>query len=627
LDSARAGYSINGSLPVIKNFVFTPPLGAGESRTVIFDGPFGADVSFPQAYVVLGFTNLGLENASLKANDTARRVFQTLSPYSIPSPVYPTYASLLGSRWQRGRGQSAPAGNTSLWTAKTINAESTTGIDFQVATPSLQEWIYSASYEGPTLVKFAFKAAVTVVGGTIPATSMNEDTIKLVYSIDCGASWKTSRSFTNTDLAGNVLSNSFNEFILDLENPRGALLVGFLAKRKTGTNPTSAFTFHIDSVAFNTPNFSDMGSSGIILGSSGAITCSGSNPVPLSVIVKNLGSTAVTASSIGYRNNGQSFSKVVNFSPALAPGKSDTVLFSGTEAPVFSSAGYYALFGFTNLTGEGTNTRFNDTSAIISYTIFPKIAVPYNQVFNLPTSLPIGWLSDTSSGKAFKIVAGRGPNGSSALSFRSQGSFNRAQVVTRNFGPITASANFLNLFYRSQEQSGAFFRLRPNDFIDVLVSTNCGATYALLGRIDSLNQQVAPGYLYKNFSLDAYIGQDLTFMIDAKTTPKPFLSNLLDISSFGVGGLVSADELISEAINQNFTVYPNPSDKGFVVISSIPQESTWQVFNQKGQLLKPEMQIISESEQKIITNAWPSGIYILKVTNRRGQLIRKFSIE
>ena len=284
------------------------------------------------------------------------------------------------------------------------------------------------------------------------------------------------------------------------------------------------------------------------------------------------------------------------------------------------------MFGFTNLTGEGTNTRFNDTSSIISYFIFPKVNVPYNQTFNLPTSLPVGWLSDTASGKAFKILAGRGPQGSSVLAFRSQGSFNRAQVITRNYGPITASAKFLNLFYRSQEQSGAFFRLRPNDFIDVLVSTNCGNTYAPLGRIDSLNQQVAPGFLYKNFNLDSFIGQDLTFMIDAKITPKPFSSNFLDISLFGLDGLVSADQLISEATPQ-IELYPNPSDKGYVVISSMPQESTWQVFNQKGQLLNPELQIISEQEQKIMTNGWAKGIYILKVTNLKGQWIRKFSVE
>ena len=115
-------------------------------------------------------------------------------------------------------------------------------------------------------------------------------------------------------------------------------------------------------------------------------------------------------------------------------------------------------------------------------------------------------------------------------------------------------------------------------------------------------------------------------MIDAKITPKPFSSNFLDISLFGLDGLVSADQLISEATPQ-IELYPNPSDKGYVVISSMPQESTWQVFNQKGQLLNPELQIISEQEQKIMTNGWAKGIYILKVTNLKGQWIRKFSVE
>lgn len=612
LDSTRAGYNINNGPVVFKNFSFVPPLLPGQSRTLIFDGPFGADITFPQSYTIKGFVFLTQENIAQRINDTAKRIFQTVSPVVMPSPVYNTFGNLLAARWQRGRGATFPFGPASSWNAKTLNSEQTTGIDFTSSVTQLQDWIYSVSYEGPTLAKFVFKAGVSVAGGTQPVTSMNSDSVRVVYSTDCGASWLTARYFTNADLTSGVLSNRMKEFVFDLANPRGALLVGFQAIRRTGSPSASQFTFHIDSIVMNTPQFVDLAGTGVVLGTNGLITCSGPNPVQLGVIVRNQGSLPVETSKVGYKNNSVIFSKNVSFNPPLGIGKSDTIYFNGTEAPVFSSAGNYQLYGFLELQGENADTRFNDTSGLVSYNILPKLAVPYTQTFPLPTALPVGWSSDTISGKGFKIVAGRGPVGTNALSFRSQSTFNRAQVTTRNFGPITTSAPYLNLIYRTVEQSGAFFRLRPADFIDLLVSTDCGINYVPLARIDSLNQTVAAGFIYKNFDMSAFTGQDVTIRVDAKLTPKPFDSNFLDIFLFSLDGFLSSDPLL-EAESVLPFVYPNPVSGRNAGLKNLKPGSRIALSDLNGRLMIPEIHTEGEREISLPLEGLSKGIYLIKI--------------
>jgi hypothetical protein len=629
LDSTDAGFFINGGLAIRKKFGFSPLLQPGASTTLIFSGTSGADMSFQEGQAITAFVSLKKEALEGRINDTVRYSYGLISPLTIPTPVYPTYAATAAARWQRARGAKVPSGNFSTWGQKTTFPNNpTTGMDFSAAPSTLQEWFYSASYSGPSIVKLNFKAAVTGIGNTNEVTGMNEDTLKVLYSVDCGVSWNTIKSFSGQDLSSNVISNTLKEFSYEIFSTRGSILFGFAGFRKPGAPVSNGFTFHVDSISINAPSFPDFSATSILPGIDGTSTCPGSNPVTVAVVVRNSGSIPIPSAIVGYKVNGLPKTKLVNFTaPGLAVGKLDTVRFTGTDAPVYNIAGKYLLKGFVNLSNEAPTTAFNDSSSENTFTLFAKVPVPYLENFQGVGSLPIGWVADTASGKGFKHTLGRGPAGSQALSFRSQTGATRANLITRNFGVITPTTNFLGLAYRSQDNTNALFRLRPSDYIDVMVSSNCGATYDFLGRIDSVNQLVAAGFLAKDFPLAAYVGQDITVKLDVKITPKAFQTVFLDISKFSIGGPTSVDGIL-EGNAEGVLLYPNPASRqSGVTIQSDKHFVSALAFGMSGQQIT--LPITSENDGifKISTEKLTQGIYILILQGNTGPVRLRLVVE
>ncbi len=613
IDSTDAAFSINGSLPVRKAFGFNPPLSPGASALLTFSGNFGADMSSPESRNIIAYVIPRVQNPAQRINDTARRSYNLIAPLTIPTPVYPTYPSLLTARWQRGRGTSVPFGNFSLWNVRTINAENTSGVDFAGSPSTLNEWLYSASYTGPSRVNFVFKAAVTQIGSAAAATGMNQDSVKVLYSLDCGASWQAVKIFSQQDLSSGNIGNSLREFSYQLVNSRGSILVGFAGLRAAGAPATSGFTFHVDSVTLAVPQFPDIASPAVLTGISGQPSCPTPNPIPLGVVVRNAGTQPLNSATVGYRvNNGPAVTQTVSFTPALTQGALDTVVFTGSNAPVYNAAGLFRVKGFAKISGEEPSTAFNDSSGSFIVSLYPNVEVPYNETFQGSGLLPTGWTSDTLTGRGFRNSIGRGPNGIQALSFRSQPAFPRGTLLTRNFGPITATTNFLSIAYRTQEQTGAFFRLRTGDFIDILVSTDCGTSFTLLGRIDSLNQLVAPGFIPRDFNLGSYIGQNLTVRIDARLTTRPFTSNFLDISRFTIGGPTGISEPAFSDVSS--FLYPNPVPSGsFLMLKSPFSQVRVQIFTPDGKSFDPGIRPAGENLFQIDTRKLPEGFYFIKV--------------
>lgn len=616
LDSTEAGFFINGGFPIRKKFAFTPALQPGASTLLEFSGIYGADLSVPEGQSIVAFVNPQLQSAEQRINDTARRSYNLIAPLTIPTPVYQAYANLLGARWQRGRGATIPSGGFSLWGAKTLGTQATIGMDFAGSPSTLNEWFYSASYTGPSRVNFIFKAAVTSIGATTAAAGMNQDTLKVMYSLDCGASWSTLKKFSQADLSSGSLNNSLKEFSFELVSSRGSILVGFAGFRAASAPATNGFTFHVDSVTLAVPSFPDVAATSALIGINGLPSCPSNNPIAMGVVVRNAGTMPIANATVGYIvNNGTPVTQPVTFTPALAQGASDTILFTGANAPVYSNAGVYRIKGFAKMVGESGLTAFNDSSQMSMLALYGQIPVPYTENFANSGLLPLGWNSDTLSGKGFKLTAGRGVAGGQAMSFRSQPSSNRAQVLTRNYGPIQASTPFLSIAYRSQEQSGAFFRLRPSDFIDVLVSTDCGANFTAVGRIDSLNQVVAAGFLNRDFDISSFVGQTLTVKIDAKLTPKAFSSNYLDIVRMSFGQATDAEEIL-EGADAGFVVYPNPSEAGSrITIRGTAPVRNLMLVTMDGRQITPDWKQIDDTRVELDLSRVPASLYILRISS------------
>jgi hypothetical protein len=614
LDSTEAGFFINGGFPIRRKFAFSPALQPGASAVLEFSGIYGADLSVPEGQSIVGFVNPMLQSVEQRNNDTVRRSYNLIAPLTIPTPVYQAYANMLGARWQRGRGISVPSGGFSFWGAKAVGTQATIGVDFAGSPSSLNEWFYSASYTGPSRVNLIFKAAVTEIGGVGPAAGMNEDTLKVMYSLDCGATWSTLKKFSQADLTSGAINNTLQEFSYELVSSRGSILVGFAGFRSATAPVANGFTFHVDSLTLAVPTFPDISGTNALIGLRGLPSCPSSNSIALGVIVRNAGTQPITNATVGYTvNNGAPVTVAHTFQPPLAQGATDTVEFLGSNAPVYANSGTYTVKGFAKMVGESGLTAFNDTSGISMLALYGEIPVPYTENFANSGLLPKGWTSDTLSGKGFRLTAGRGVAGGQAMSFRSQPSSNRAQVLTRNYGPIQASTPFLSIAYRSQEQSGAFFRLRPSDFIDVMVSTDCGANFTAVGRIDSLNQVVASGFINHDFDISAFANQNLTVKIDAKLTPKAFSSNFLDIVRMSFGQATDAEELLTDA-DAGFVVYPNPSETGSTLnIRGQGQIRHLMLVTMDGRQLQPTWKQIQPGQVELDLGQVPASLYMLRI--------------
>ncbi|WP_317897894.1 T9SS type A sorting domain-containing protein [Aurantibacillus circumpalustris] len=77
--------------------------------------------------------------------------------------------------------------------------------------------------------------------------------------------------------------------------------------------------------------------------------------------------------------------------------------------------------------------------------------------------------------------------------------------------------------------------------------------------------------------------------------------------------IVGINEIGSSPISKNFFVYPNPSTERFTIVSAKLQNSSYQLFNSVGQLVKEE--IIDNTEQVVSVSNFLPGIYILILKN------------
>lgn len=625
LDSTDAGFFINSNLTIRRKFAFNPPLQPGQSTNLIFDGNAGADMSVSESQFVTAFVALRQQAIAQRFNDTIRRSFNLAAPSVIPTPIYNTYISLLNATWQRGRGANAPVTNSSSWGERSIDAQQTAGVDFRATPGLLQEWLYSVAYAGPSRAVLNFKAAVTAIGSSSPATGMNSDSIKVLISVDCGASWRAIRTFSGADLANGSISNRLREYSFELFNSGRALIVGFAGFRQANGPSTNGFTFHVDSISITTPQFPDMAAPIVMPGLVRNATCPGSESIPLGVVVRNAGTIAVTSATVGYVVNSVPRSRVVNFSGAgLAPGALDTISFTGTEAPVYNAVGNYNFKGFVRLTGEDPSTSFNDSSSLVRVVILPTQAVPLTETFQINRLLPSGWLSDTVTGRGFKIALGRGPSGTQALNFRAQGAFTTGQVITRNLGPINAEGNILNLSYRTLDQGGSFFRLRPGDYIEIFASTDCGNTFTSINRLDSAEQAVVAGFLTLTTPLDAYNGQVVSLKIEAKLTPRGITSNFLDISRFAIE---RATDVLAQPLQSTATLYPNPLQVGDnVTIEGDMQVKTAYVLSASGQQLPVNFTQTAKNTHIVHTSGLKAGMYVLVLKSANGWFSRKIVV-
>lgn len=192
----------------------------------------------------------------------------------------------------------------------------------------------------------------------------------------------------------------------------------------------------------------------------------------------------------------------VNSGSLLSDGEMDVDLTSNFD---FDSSGVYTFKAWTVFGPD--NNQVNDTLPELQRNILVANSIPYTQTFNAGTAIPTGW----TSGR-FVVTAGSGragSNGARVNLFNTTPFSANALLQSPRVNNITATTA-LRFDYRILNNvGGTAATLSVTDSIKVMVSTDCGNTFTMVGLINGTNHVPSLDFNTHQVDLGAYVGSDV----------------------------------------------------------------------------------------------------------------------
>jgi hypothetical protein len=194
------------------------------------------------------------------------------------------------------------------------------------------------------------------------------------------------------------------------------------------------------------------------------------------------------------------------------------------------------------------NNRSNDTFVVVKTLIVPK-ALPLDEGFEQNGQLP-GWQLSTDFYRQ-----NRGKTGNSISAFVNGNQLNRFFILPK-LAKITEANTFLRFDYRVVLDQPYYSSLAvpylPWGKIDVMISTDCGATFSILKTIDTSNHKPTIYYQSVNIPLSNFINSEciIKFVVNNSALPV-----YMDFDNLYVGvpcSQLSGFDAI-EAANNNLT--------------------------------------------------------------------------
>lgn len=329
-------------------------------------------------------------------NDTTEFVF---TRYGQGFPVF-NFSQYSGNivddypGWKEQAGHK-PAGFTSAWQRCTPEQESGLGsvtAKVNLLTNVYREWLITPPFKPTSVSGIRFKAAVTDFG-TAEADQMgSDDSLKVMVSTDCGATWKP-LFFLN---AANNLTNTLTQFVVPLQlYDNQEIRIGFKATDGKVNNDED-YDLHLDDVEIVGLPPVDVG---VSLFKSPLSDCGLSNSSQVKVTLRNYGSVTQTGFPVNYRING---GPVVTetFTGNIQPNQAQDFTFS--TAAAIAVPGTYQFDVWTGASGDANRSNDSLKGRIVQNTV-AITTFPYFQNFELGKG---GW----ESGGNFSSWAFGGPN-------------------------------------------------------------------------------------------------------------------------------------------------------------------------------------------------------------------------
>lgn len=368
------------------------------------------------------------------------------------------------------------------------------------------EWMIGPALKLQSNASLRFRLAITRPNDTLGIAMAGDDKLRIMISENCGTTW-TEVFQVNKD---SVTSRFLKTFTADLgAYANKDIRIAFFASSGP-VNDGSNYDLHVDNVYIVTNAGTDIGIASFVSPSG---SCGLTSSTPVTVLLRNFGTSAQTGFSVSYSVNG-SAPVVEAFPGNLAPGASTSFTFAQAANLSLSNS---TLKAWTNLVNDQiaindsvnkTLRTFSSPSSIVGFTGFNG--------FNLSSISP-GWSEETG-------VIPAGTSSSWALAFLASESVAKIRLAGGNVsdwivspGIQLGSTAYLNFFAALQNTAGTATGIFDvDDKINVLVSTNCGQSWTSVFLFQRNGSRgLNSGLKAYTVNLQAYANQEVRIAIRA----------------------------------------------------------------------------------------------------------------
>jgi len=295
----------------------------------------------------------------------------------------------------------------------------------------------------------------------------------------------------------------------------------------------------------------------------------------------------------------------------LAPNAIDT-LFVGFVNTVAS--GNYTFKAFTNLSADITNNNDTvNTSITINVPTYP-----YVEDFEVISSLA-NW--NTNMHRS----SGHG-NSSYVLYKNLYGSYTDTAYAYLNtkVGTITNNS-YLSFDYRYTEYSDGTAYILGKDTLKALISDDCGNSFSTIYIIDSTNHVPSAAMKHITISLSAYAGNSVIpgFFASLGNTDGDYY---IDIDNVEItDSTITVDNEYSN--NPDINIFPNPTNGMTNVVINGINYADLTIYTLQGQTVYAEKLNAATNNKQFDLSYLPKGIYMIRISDEKNNILRKLILQ
>ncbi|MEM7367367.1 MAG: choice-of-anchor J domain-containing protein [Bacteroidota bacterium] len=603
--SILAGFGVDGGAQIVgPEVVGSLPPGDTVSYTFVGTADLSGIGVHDIAVIasVLGDTN--------SANDTTVASVTTIAPL-IPSLPIVDFSAYSGSNlsslfpgWREGEGMGQPSGTFSDWDAEYFGNDPAHPLGNAIAinlwSTGANDWVVGPTFTASGFTHLQFDLALTAWADTSSSSLGSDDLLQVMISTDCGGTFSPLATYD----ANSVISNTGQLEDYDLTTYAGQdITIAFFATEGTTDDPEDNFVF-LDNININELLPKNVAVVTIQARPSTILGC-GLGADSLMIEVKNIGTDSLSGIQTAFAVDGGNYIPAETIPGTIAPNQIVQYAFATTAD--LSAAGLHTIDVYATVVGDTDN--FNDSASTAVTTVAPLVPdLPIvdfagYQGTNLSSAfpgwseaegvaVPTGMFSDWENGSF-----GNDPNHANGNSIL----INLWDLGDNDWivGPKFTVENTTHLQFDLAMTVWSTMNsttLGSDDVLQVMISTDCGASYLPIGTYDATSTISNTGQA-EDYDLSAYAGQDVYIafyategLVDDPADNEIFIDNInilnlaqTDVSPVSFAGLTpvlcGGDSSFLQMVVENLGVSTQTNVPAIAIVEGMGMTDTFMLVS------------------------------------------------